>query len=405
MKRILFIIIPLLLLISCNNNTKKEKNTTPYLIVVSMDGFRWDYPEMYDTPNLDKIASEGVKSEALIPSFPSKTFPNHYTIVTGLYPDNHGIVNNTFYDAATDEIYKISDRPKVENGYFYGGEPIWNTVEKNNMLAASYFWVGSEADIQSKHPSIYKRYNDSDPFESRIDSVCKWLEYPINKRPRLIMLYYHEPDKSGHIYGPKHEKTKEAVEYLDSLMGLLYSKIQKLSIADSINLIITSDHGMSSIDKEKVVILSKRVNTSLIDKALGGNPVYNIKAKHGKIDELYSQLSAIEEITVWKREDIPPHLHYGKNDRVLDMVAVADSSWSLLFKPWSSHDFGGTHGYTPNNTDMHTIFYATGPSFKKNTTIEKFNNVDIYNLMCKVLKIQPSPNDGDTNVIFKSLKK
>jgi alkaline phosphatase D len=403
MKNILLLLFIVLFSFSCKQKDTQKTNKNPYLVVVSMDAFRWDYADMYNTPNLDKIAKNGIVSEGLIPAFPSKTFPNHYTLATGLYPDNHGIVNNTFFDSTRNVIYKIRDREKVQDGYFYGGEPIWNTVEKNNMKAASYFWVGSEANVQNMHPSYYKLYSSRDPFENRIDTVINWLNLPQPERPNLCMLYFHEPDGVGHDYGPEHVETQKVVEYMDSLVGDLYSKLNNLPHADSINLIILSDHGMGNISEDKTVIISKDIDTSLIEIAAGSNPVFNIKAKDGKLEELYNKTKKVKGISVWKTNEIPSRLNYGKNPRTLDMVVVADSSWSIVYKLRSNYDFGGTHGYDPANTDMHAIFYAIGPAFKEDKKIGRFNNVDIYNIMCKTLEINPAINDGDTTqyVIFK----
>jgi predicted AlkP superfamily pyrophosphatase or phosphodiesterase len=189
-------------LVSCNQHQQKDK----YLIILSMDGFRWDYPNMTDTPNLDSIAKIGVQAEAIRSAFPSKTFPNHYTMATGLYPDNHGIVNNHFYDPATGTRYSMRDSATRHNPYYYGGEPIWITAEKQNVKTATYFWVGSEHPTDGIRPSIWKYYDHSFPFEQRIDSVIAWLQLPESQRPRLIMCICTNPMPPATATAPKARK-------------------------------------------------------------------------------------------------------------------------------------------------------------------------------------------------------
>ncbi|MCF7802192.1 MAG: ectonucleotide pyrophosphatase/phosphodiesterase, partial [Candidatus Marinimicrobia bacterium] len=200
----------------------------PYVVMLSLDGFRWDYAAKVPTPNLDYIAANGVQADAMIPSFPTKTFPNHYTLATGLYPDHHGIIQNTFYANDLQAGYSIGNREAVENGAFYGGEPIWITARKQGLKTASYFWVGSEADVQGLHPDIWKIYEHNFPFESRVDSVIAWLQLPEAIRPQLIMYYFHEPDAVGHHAGPDSPETTQMVMKLDSLVGRFLNQLDQL---------------------------------------------------------------------------------------------------------------------------------------------------------------------------------
>jgi predicted AlkP superfamily pyrophosphatase or phosphodiesterase len=365
-----------------------------YLVVLSLDGFRWDYPAMYHTPNLDSIAKIGVKAHSLIPSFPSVTFPNHYSIVTGLYPDNHGIINNTFNDNATGTIYNISDRKAVEDPHYYGGEPIWVTAHKNGITTASYFFVGSETPIQNTQPTVWKPYDKKDVFASRIDSVVAWLQKPVASRPRLITFYNDEPDHAGHTYGPESEQTQSVVEEMDSLIGIFYQKINKLPIADSINIIVLSDHGMSTTSLQKSVVISSVVPDSLLDYCLGYNPFYLVQPKKEYGKQVYESLSKLDGIWVWRKSEIPKELHYGNNKNVSDIVVCAKPGWSV-FKLASQIKIGGAHGYTPDVEDMHAIFYASGPDFKKDFVQPSFKNIEIYNLLCKLLLIEPAANDGE----------
>jgi len=373
-----------------------EKNK-PYVVVVSLDGFRWDYASKTQTPNLDSIEKYGVKAKSLKPSFPTKTFPNHYALATGLYPDHHGIVQNTFYDPEMDAEYMIRDRKAVENPDFYQGEPIWVTAEKQGVPTASYFWVGSEATIQGLQPSIWKEYEHDFPFEQRIDSVVAWLQLPEDKRPQLLMLYFHEPDHVGHAYGPDSPATAKMVQHLDSLMGILSKKLNNLPNANNINLIILSDHGMGNVSAEKNIVFDQHVDTAWFDKIMGHNPNLLLKVKKEFYDTTWKALQQIPQLTTWKHGQVPERLHYGTNPRTLDFIVVADSSWSISFSD-DPVSYEGAHGYDNANKDMHAIFYAIGPDFKVGYKAPVFENVDVYPLLAEILQVTPAQTDGGLSV-------
>ncbi|MCG8409916.1 MAG: ectonucleotide pyrophosphatase/phosphodiesterase [Bacteroidales bacterium] len=399
-----FLVAIIVLFVSSCNSIEKEQDK-PYVVMLSLDGFRWDYPDKMHTPNLDYIQKIGVKAEASIPCFPTKTFPNHYSMATGLYPDNHGLVQNKFYAPDIDKYFSIRNRNAVEDSEFYFGEPIWVTAEKQGVKSASYFWVGSETAHDSIFPSYYHLYNDSVPFERRMQGVIDWLKLPEEKRPHLILLYVQEPDRVGHVFGPDHANTYSMVRYLDSLVGVLNDKIANLPIADKINVIVTSDHGMGAISKEKTNHLFDIVNQDWCEYVDGGNPVFSIEAKDQYYDTLYSLLLKQKGITVWKKEDLPRRLNYGKSLRVKDFVVVADSAWSLLKYSDKKAYSGGTHGYDNKNKDMHAIFYAYGPAFKKGYVHTTINNIDIYPLICDILKLNPAKIDGNFKNVEALLEK
>jgi len=405
MKKYILILASLILLISsCNSPQPNTQNKKHYLIVLSVDGFRWNYADSVNTPNLDKIAKIGVKAKSMQASFPTKTFPNHYAIATGLYPNNNGIVNNTFIDLKRNLKYSIRNREAVGDGEFYDGEPIWNTAEKQNLKAATFFWVGSEADIQNMRPSIWKPYEHNFPFEQRIDTVINWLSQTAEKRPQLIMWYMHEPDGVGHRYGPFSKEVNQEVEHLDSLIGNFMQKLDRLPNASEVNVIILSDHGMGRIYQNKQVYLDKILKPEWISNIIGGNPFYNIKATEGCIDSIFYVLENTEGVTVYKTSNIPERLHYGSNPRTLDIVAVADSSYSLFSNSERIHKGNGTHGYDNRNTDMDAIFYAYGPAFKENYQQKRFKNVSLYPLFCKILGLKEAPNDGNIKEVEGMLK-
>lgn len=392
-----FIIIFLLFSTSGFSQTILPDNQ-PYLVVLSMDGFRWDYPDAFPLPNLNKIAKYGVKAKAIIPSFPSITFPNHYTMATGLYPDHHGLIHNFFYDSISRLTYQIYDRYVVEDSRFYGGEPIWNTAEKQNMKSACFYWVGSETEVNNIRPSIWKKYDKKVPYEDRIDSVVKWLSLSEKDRPHLIMFYFDQPDKIGHQQGPFSRETKKVVVRMDSLVGVLRSKLDNLPIAKKINLIITTDHGMELMDSTKSIVLDKYINKDWCNRITGFNPVIMIDPMRGFTDSIILKLSNVPHLKVWRKNDMPKKLHFGTNERIGKLVILADSSYSIK---WTSDrgEYGGAHGYDPSNSDMHGIFYAIGPAFKINFTQPFFENIHLYLLMAKILALKPTPTDGDVRFV------
>lgn len=373
--------------------------------MLSLDGFRWDYPDLYDTPNLDQIAKNGVKAKSIIPVFPSKTFPNHYSMATGLYPDHHGLVNNTFFDPDRKDTFLISDKTKTGDGYYYKGEPIWVTAEKQGMKTASFFWVGSEAEIEGIRPGIWKKFNSSVPYTDRMDSVLAWLKLPAGKGPELITWYIEEPDGVGHKFGPESEETKKMVQQLDSIVGLFISRVSEIPGKTGIDIIITSDHGMGEIKNEKWINLYDYFKGNQLEYILGYNPMFLIQPEESSLDSVYNSLQKAEHLSVWKKDEIPPRLHYGNNDRISDLVVVADSGWSIGLRESMKNLKGGTHGYDNMNPDMHAIFYATGPSFKSDYTQESFYNIDLYPLICEILQIIPEEVDGKLSRVYNMIEK
>ncbi len=363
-----------------------------YTVIVSLDGFRADYKDWYKTPVFDDIEKKGV-SATMLPSFPASTFPNHYTLATGLTPDHHGIVNNSFWDKSRQVKYSLGDSATRHDISFYGGEPIWITAQKQGLKVGTVYWVGSDLNIQNTDPTYFMDYQKKPllSFEERVDSVIAWLSKPEGERPHLIMSYYEEPDHVGHMFSPRGEETKKRVEELDKLMGKLRKRISKLPHADRINLIITSDHGMATISKDKVVSMKKYVKDEWIDVLVNGTPT-SIFTKEGCQDSVYNALRNVPHLHVWKREEIPAEVGYGTNkDRIGDVVVSPEVGW--LFGDFTPRSLGA-HGYLPSDTEMQVMFVAEGPDFKKGYKSDKFVNVDVYNMLSRLLKIKPAPTDG-----------
>lgn len=398
MKNCWFVLALFILFTSCvsKKNVEEESGTLDsYVVIVSFDGFRWDYPDLYETPNFDDMASQGVKAAYLLPSFPTKTFPNHYTLATGLYPDHHGIINNSFYASELDGIYRIGAVEMVTDPDAYFGEPIWVTAEKQGVKAASYFWVGSEAAIMGVSPSYWYAYNHDAPYIPRVDKVISWLEMPLNKRPGLIFLYFDEPDGIAHRFGPEHQETGDVVNYLDSVLGYLRSEIAKLEYGDLVNLIVLSDHGMGPTSPNKYVNITEYLKEEWTVSVIGGNPLYLIQAKEQCADSITGALNSVEGVSAWQKDDIPERLNYGTSPRFPGIVVLADSLWSVGTKADPSAYSGGAHGYDNAFSNMNAIFYAEGPAFKEGYSSEAFSNVEIYGIVAEILGLDPAETDGD----------
>lgn len=370
--------------------SQAQTNKDSYVVLVSMDGFRWDYAKQFKLQNLKQIASEGVHAKSMKPSYPSKTFPNHYSIVTGLYPDHHGIINNVFYDAALNESFSLSSDAKTDSRY-YGGNPIWNLAEQQGVKTASFFWPGS--DIDKRNPSYFKKYDSKIPYGARIDTVLKWLQLPEKQRPHLVTLYFDEPDHTGHNFGPLSTETKKAVIKMDSIMGALSRRLDQLEIGKKINLIIVSDHGMASISNDKKVTVLDYLKPEWLGYKAVVNPIMSLQAKAGCQDSIAKALKKVPHIKFWKSTEVPKRLHYGTNPRVHDFVIEAKKGYSLVSKE-SQNIKGGTHGYDNNEKDMHAIFYAKGPAFKLDKTVKTFQNVSVYPLIAHILGLQIGEIDG-----------
>lgn len=393
--RILFTVLlkcVLWLFILCTGCTVHDRKDR-YVVVLSMDGFRSDYPGRAYTPTLDSLAAVGVCA-AFRPCFPSVTFPNHYSMATGLHPDHHGLVNNSFYAADLDSVYRMANPTPA----FYGGEPIWNTAEKQGVRTASFYWVGSEYPIQGRQPSIWKPFNDKVPFSDRADSVVSWLRLPEEIRPHLIMWYMEEPDAIGHSATPDSSAVVKKVEELDRVLNHFFTEARKLDIFDQIDFIILSDHGMATYTPDKYVNLNDYLPRDSFDYVFDAVPTL-LYPKKSYTETAYNILKTVPHVTVWKREEIPAKYVYGTNPRIGDLVVMPDIGTYLHFRDKSSPSLGGAHGYDNYTPEMEAIFYAAGPSFKKNVKLPVMANVNLYLMIARLLELEPAPNDGDSVVV------
>lgn len=363
-----------------------------YTVIVSLDGFRWDYPQMYDTPFLDSLGARGVRA-VMRPSFPSKTFPNHYTLATGLMPDHHGIIANRFYDVASGRTYSIGDTLTAKDGSFYGGEPIWLTAKRQGVKAGVVYWPGSDVAIRGQYPDYWHDYARRPllTFPERVAEIERLMKLPEGERPQLVMAYFNEPDHSGHSYGPASKEVKAAVESLDRLLGMLYNDLRSLPYGDDINFIVTSDHGMVQTSPERTIRLTDYLQADWCERIMPDLPTL-IFPKKGRENEIMEALKAVPHARVWRREDVPAYLNYGTDRNIAPIVLLPDAGWTV------SEDgrvIPGNHGFDPYAPEMNVIFRAEGPDFRRGyVKTELFDNTAVYPTLCRLLGIEPAPCDG-----------
>lgn len=410
-KKFLFLIIALCLLTAdATAQAKAVKDLKPTVILLSLDGFRADYLEKFQPKNLNELARTGVRAKWMIPSFPSKTFPNHYTIATGLYPEHHGIVENNIYDFGA--VFRLDKREEVENPRWWLGEPIWVTAQKQNQIAASYFFPGTETAIQGILPTYYRNYNGKVPNELRVDKLLSWFDLPVEKRPTMMTLYFSDVDDAGHEFSPDAEETKYAVANVDRLIGKLYDGLKQRKIADKVNLIIVSDHGMATVNQSNIVNLEDYFNLKDAEQILWTGEIVQIFPLENKLDEIAAKLKSVKNATCWKKSEIPERLHYNEGDRIAPIVCSANEGWILtntarFADARTREGFDrphGAHGYDNQLASMRALFIAHGAAFKKRKLAEPFANVEIYNLMCRILGLTPAKNDGDFQTVKNLLR-
>ena len=383
----------------------------PPLILISFDGFRWDYRTKYSPPNMNRLAAKGVSAD-LIPSYPSKTFPNHYTIVTGLYPGHHGIVANTVKDPPTGRRLSMSN--SIENGdaMWWGGEPIWVTARRGGLLSASMFWVGSEAPIEGHRPNFWAPFNSSLSGNARVDRVLAWLDLPADKRPTLLTLYINDVDGAGHSNGPGSEAVRSAVRRADGYLGRLLRGLERRHLTDKVNIVLVSDHGMAETSTDRVVVLDDYLSADDAE-VIDINPTLGLFPKAGREDAVYKALlNAHPRLKIYRKAETPEHWHYRDHPRIPPIVGVVEEGWQVLPRATLAQRISrgqtgprGEHGYDPRDAiSMRGIFVASGPSFKSGVVLPAFENIHIYDALAEVLGVTPAHNDGDPAVARSMLR-
>jgi predicted AlkP superfamily pyrophosphatase or phosphodiesterase len=364
----------------------------PYVILVSLDGFRYDYTRKYAAPNIAALGVRGASApEGMIPAYPSVTFPNHLTIVTGLYPEHHGIVGNAFYDPARKQVYSYRDPAAETDGTWYGGTPLWVLAEQQGMRAACFFWPGSEADIQGVRPTYYMKYDQKSPNDKRVEQVLAWLKLPAEQRPHFITLYFSDVDSAGHAHGPDSDEVRAAVAEVDKEIGKLAAGVAETKLPADI--VVLADHGMEKVQADWIDL------DQYFDKSLVTTPVEDFlyPKTEGDAAKVFSALNGkSDKFKVYRAGNVPAELHFDGNPRAGDPVVVATGPYLLrVSAPETSATsvamkfYGppvGMHGYDPAKMpEMKAIFFAAGPDIRAGVKVGSFENVDVYPLVARIL--------------------
>ena len=385
------------------NSAQQEQK--PYVILISADGFRDDLADKYHASHLLALRAGGVAAASMIPGYPSVTFPNHYSLATGLYPSHHGLVDNDFYDAAMDKRYFIRDAKAVTNAAFYGGTPIWVLAEQQKMLTASFFWVGSEAPIEGLFPTYYYHFNDKISLDTRLKAVRDWLTLPEAQRPHLITFYLSYVDHAEHFYGPDSRETEEAVHIVDDCIGRMVNMVDSLHLP--VNFVFVSDHGMATVDTLRPIV-PPVIDTSKFRVAFGGTMIHLYAKDKSAVSATYEALKkSADGYDVYLPDQTPARWHYRTTDdryhRIGEILLVAHEL--RVFRARGGRILAGEHGYDNYLPDMGATFYAWGPAFKQGVNISSFENVNVYPLIAKILGLRVSqPIDGSLKVLSGILK-
>ncbi len=375
------------------------------LILISIDGFRWDYLDTFNPPTLRRLAAEGVQADGLIPQFPSKTFPNHYTIVTGLTLAHHGIISNNIRDAAIPGEFSLANREVQADPRWWGGEPIWNTAEKQGRKAGAMFWPGSEVVIGGRQATYWTPFDNDMPNSERVKRVLGWLKLPERERPAFLTLYFSDVDSAGHGQGPDSAEVKDAVMRVDKEIGILVSGVKAAGLDDRVHYVIVSDHGMAALSPDRMIVLDGLIDVATAD-VVDWAPVLALTPKDGNIEKIYTALKDKHPaLAVYKSGEIPAEYGLAGHPRLPAIFAIAKEGWYIASQKdvarWGEPNRrapGGAHGYDARAQSMQGLFIASGPRIRRGLTFKPFENIHVYEFMCAVLGLQPAKNDGDPAV-------
>ena len=387
-------LIALVFVAACASAPLGRAGERPLTVLISIDGFRPDYLDRGVTPTLSKLAAEGVRGE-MRPSFPSKTFPNHYALVTGLRPDRNGIVDNNMYDPAiSPQEFTMSARPVNSDPRWWNqAEPIWVTAEKAGVRTATMFWPGSDVAIRGVLPSRWKLFDVKLPAEARVDQALAWLDGPWAKRPRLLTLYFDDVDTAGHEFGPDTPGLNAAAAKVDAAIGRLVAGLAARAIVA--NIVVVADHGMAALSPERRIFADDLVPIAEVKTVTMGPfmSLYPLPGHEAEVAKALLQPHA--HMQCWRKGEIPARYHYGRNPRVPPLFCLAQTGWSI-----TTHDAKpkktewGNHGFDPFDPTMAAVFIAHGPAFHRGARLESFDNVDVYPLLARLLGVVPRANDG-----------
>lgn len=405
----LFAYFSVLFLIACASSPNRLPVATPSpLILISIDGFRADYLQRGLTPTLDQLIGESVRAEFLRPSFPSLTFPNHYTLVTGLRPDRNGVVANRMEDRRIrDQKFSTGNRDAIGNqSWWEEAVPLWRTAQRHGLISGTMFWPGSEAPVHGDHPDYWVRYDQKINAQQRVDTVLNWLDQP-EKSPTLLTLYFDDVDGYGHYYGPDSAEVGRAIGTVDTAIARLLKGLEQRGLRDTVNLVIVSDHGMTSTSPKRVVLLDDIIPADFAHIVSYGAVTGIVPTRENRKEVEARLLAPHEHMQCWRKADLPERFHYGKNRRVPPLLCLAAHGWVILDRPTlaAKKNFSyGEHGYDIDHPEMRAIFIANGPAFKRGVTVPGFDNVDVYPLLAHLLGVAPEKNDGNPATMIPMLR-
>ena len=384
--------VTLCVLAACRASRTDDR---PALVLISIDGFRSEYLDRYDAPHLRELARRGVRARWMQPSFPVLTFPNHYTLVTGLLPEHHGIVANEMRDPSGAR-FSYKDSGSVRDSAWWGGEPLWVTAERQGVRAASFFWPGSEAPIHGVRPTFYKHYREDVSLADRVDTVLAWLTRPDSLRPRAITVYFSTVDHAGHDHGPNSPEVRAAVLAVDSAVGRLVGGLEAARLADRVNVVVVSDHGMAETSPDRVVWRDSYVPTQNVEALSTYGAIAFINPVSGDTNSMLRSLRRAPHMHFYRGDSVPAEWRYAGTPRIAAIVGVPEEGWLFMARPTrpTAPHVGGSHGYLATDTSMHALFIAAGPAFRSGVTAEPFGNIHVYDLLCAALGLTPAPNDG-----------
>ncbi len=364
-------------------------DAAPTTVIVSLDGFRYDYINKAETPVLDSLSRVGVSALSLQPVFPTKTFPSHISMATGLNPESHGIIDNKFKNLVTGENYTVFDNSSKMVAKWYRGEFIWETLARYGFGSAAFLWPGSESYTPWKRPTYSINWSDSLCNQDRFDKFNFWLNEMHEERvPELFMLYFDDTDQIGHKFGTNSEEIKSAISRLDSAVGKICQIIAKSDNRADINLIVLSDHGMANIYPEKAIDISKFAADDILIQNSGAYCRFSFSDKD-KIKDIYSKLKDLKHCRVFLKNEIPAHLNFKQDPNIGDILLMAEPGHFFMHdKNNYAENVEGAHGYDPYYTDMHGIFIASGKQFKSGVKTGTLYGIDLYALICKMYGLE-----------------
>jgi ectonucleotide pyrophosphatase/phosphodiesterase family member 5 len=367
-------------IIAIANSDKKH----PYVILISIDGYRYDYNQLYKPKFLSKFAKDNFSAKSLRPVYPSKTFPNHISAITGVHPEEHGIIANKFYDSQTKRIFSIGDEKEKRSPIWYKSPPLWVKLEKKGIKTASYFWPGSDVAIDKTYPSYFKHYRRSVPGEEKITQVIEWLNLPLNKRPKFISLYFSAVDTAGHHHGPDSKELKDAIFKVDKHIKNLYKALNKIDI--EYTMIVISDHGMQKVNKEKIFYLSNYLKLTPDIRVIGRGSFAMLYLEDEKNKKnIIEQLQTCPHIKAYTKNTIPPKYHFSKSQHIAPIIVEVLPPYYMLINKKDPLYVKGDHGYSPFiSKEMHGIFYAKGDSFPIATVVDTFSITNVYKLISNI---------------------